>query len=147
MDGFVAQLNRASDYGSEGSGFESQRSHSKREVHFGTSLFCFLCFSSIWLLCFVNEMITNYPPINDKVCEISILSIRQEDCRKRIKHLFFSVSGYSSVNGNLSNSRYKQTLCLINLYFNIKSYPLLIQHLSAISNINPFVRTECSPTH
>ncbi len=25
--GFVAQLNRASDYGSEGSGFESQRSH------------------------------------------------------------------------------------------------------------------------
>ena len=26
-NGFVAQLNRASDYGSEGSGFESQRSH------------------------------------------------------------------------------------------------------------------------
>ena len=25
--GSVAQLNRASDYGSEGSGFESQRSH------------------------------------------------------------------------------------------------------------------------
>ena len=69
MDGFVAQLNRASDYGSEGSGFESQRSHSKREVHFVTSLFCFLCFSSICLLCFVNEMITNYPPIcmNDEV--------------------------------------------------------------------------------
>ena len=69
MDGFVAQLNRASDYGSEGSGFESQRSHSKREVHFVTSLFCFLCFSSIWLLCFVNEMITNHPPIcmNDEV--------------------------------------------------------------------------------
>ena len=69
MDGFVAQLNRASDYGSEGSGFESQRSHSKREVHFVTSLFCFLCFSSIWLLCFVNEMITNYPPIcmNDEM--------------------------------------------------------------------------------
>ena len=69
MDGFVAQLNRASDYGSEGSGFESQRSHSKREVHFVTSLFCFLCFSSICLLCFVNEMITNHPPIcmNDEV--------------------------------------------------------------------------------
>ena len=28
--GFVAQLNRASDYGSEGSGFESQRSHFRR---------------------------------------------------------------------------------------------------------------------
>ena len=27
--GSVAQLNRASDYGSEGSGFESQRSHKK----------------------------------------------------------------------------------------------------------------------
>ena len=26
-NGSVAQLNRASDYGSEGSGFESQRSH------------------------------------------------------------------------------------------------------------------------
>ena len=42
MDGFVAQLNRASDYGSEGSGFESQRSHNKREVQFRASLF-FVC--------------------------------------------------------------------------------------------------------
>ncbi len=29
--GSVAQLNRASDYGSEGSGFESQRSHNIKE--------------------------------------------------------------------------------------------------------------------
>ena len=29
--GSVAQLNRASDYGSEGSGFESQRSHNLKE--------------------------------------------------------------------------------------------------------------------
>ena len=29
--GSVAQLNRASDYGSEGSGFESQRSHNKMQ--------------------------------------------------------------------------------------------------------------------
>ena len=29
--GSVAQLNRASDYGSEGCGFESRRNHKKRE--------------------------------------------------------------------------------------------------------------------
>ena len=39
--GTVAQLNRASDYGSEGSGFESLRCH-KRETCLGKSLFLFV---------------------------------------------------------------------------------------------------------
>ena len=33
-NGSVAQLNRASDYGSEGSGFESQRSHKRFHVNY-----------------------------------------------------------------------------------------------------------------
>ena len=40
--GFVAQLNRASDYGSEGSGFESQRSHDYHQVAYMSSLVIFL---------------------------------------------------------------------------------------------------------
>ena len=37
--GSVAQLNRASDYGSEGCGFESRRNHKEREKVEGLSLF------------------------------------------------------------------------------------------------------------
>ena len=37
--GSVAQLNRASDYGSEGCGFESRRNHKER--YFNTSLILF----------------------------------------------------------------------------------------------------------
>ncbi len=39
--GSVAQLNRASDYGSEGCRFESCRSHEKRKCQFAHSLFYF----------------------------------------------------------------------------------------------------------
>ena len=42
--GSVAQLNRASDYGSEGCGFESRRNHKER--YFNTSLIYFLAFST-----------------------------------------------------------------------------------------------------
>ena len=45
-DGSVAQLNRASDYGSEGCGFESRRNHKKQriasKVYFSSLFFCFL---------------------------------------------------------------------------------------------------------
>ena len=45
--GFVAQLNRASDYGSEGSGFESQRSHRlKRKTSF---VFLFFFVRPAWV--------------------------------------------------------------------------------------------------
>ena len=43
-EGSVAQLNRASDYGSEGCGFESRRNHKER--YFNTSLIYFLAFST-----------------------------------------------------------------------------------------------------
>ena len=48
--GSVAQLNRASDYGSEGYGFESLRSH-KKEKH-NASLVCYVvvCFTDLKLL-------------------------------------------------------------------------------------------------
>ena len=39
--GSVAQLNRASDYGSEGSGFESQQSHKKRSSLLNFSFFLY----------------------------------------------------------------------------------------------------------
>ena len=39
--GSVAQLNRASDYGSEGCGFESRRNHEERYFEYH-SLFCYL---------------------------------------------------------------------------------------------------------
>ena len=32
LNGSVAQLNRASDYGSEGCGFESRRNHKNRKI-------------------------------------------------------------------------------------------------------------------
>ena len=41
LNGSVAQLNRASDYGSEGCGFESRRNHKGEEIErFSLFLFC-----------------------------------------------------------------------------------------------------------
>ena len=51
-EGSVAQLNRASDYGSEGSRFESLRSHSKEVTNYFRNLFCFvLLLVFLMLLC------------------------------------------------------------------------------------------------
>ena len=44
--GSVAQLNRASDYGSEGCGFESRRNHTKKTEQNGILLGLFLLFSN-----------------------------------------------------------------------------------------------------
>ena len=46
--GSVAQLNRASDYGSEGCGFESRRNHKKKSsVERLLLFFVFLCYEKI----------------------------------------------------------------------------------------------------
>ena len=61
--GFVAQLNRASDYGSEGSGFESQRSHRlKRKTSF---VFLFFFVRPAWV--YSNERKFLSRPNNGKV--------------------------------------------------------------------------------
>ena len=50
-EGSVAQLNRASDYGSEGYRFESCRSHKTlktSKVHFGSFFLCFVITNPWW---------------------------------------------------------------------------------------------------
>ena len=103
--GSVAQLNRASDYGSEGCRFESCRSHKKRLSVFQITFFVFTMYHSLYYC--IPRLSGNLVGISINLCKSiqKVLFINDTFCGSSIFMHFKTIGKHSIDRLNLSAFR------------------------------------------